>query len=71
MATVGTRSEPYDETLYSYLVGCCPISDIFGKGEPILAKRKLSPISVLPCQKNQISGKQLTKQLFYYSHPEC
>ena len=32
-------------TIYSYLVGCCPISDLFGKGEPILgggggAKRK-------------------------------
>ena len=35
------------------------------------AKRKLSPISVLPCQINQISGKQLTKQLFCYSRPEC
>ena len=28
-------------------------------------------LSVLPCQINQISGKQLTKQLFYYSRPEC
>ena len=34
------------------------------------AKRKLGPISVLPCQINQISGKQLIKQLFYYSRPE-
>ena len=25
-------------TLYSYLVGCCPISDLFGKGEPILGE---------------------------------
>ena len=24
--------------LYSYLVGCCPISDLFGKGEPILGE---------------------------------
>ena len=56
--------------LYSYLVGCCPLSDLFGNGEPILGKRKLSPISVLSCQINQISGKQLTKQPFYYSRPE-
>ena len=35
------------------------------------AKRKLSPISVFPRQINQILGKQLTKQLFYYSRPEC
>ena len=25
-------------TLYSYLVGCCPISDLFGKGEPMLGE---------------------------------
>ena len=53
--------------IYSYLVGCCVISDLFGKGESIM----LRPISVPPYQINQTSGKQLTKQLFYYSCPEC
>ena len=24
--------------IYSYLVGCCPISDLFGKGRPILGE---------------------------------
>ena len=24
--------------LYSYLVGCCPIPDLFGKAEPILGE---------------------------------
>ena len=42
------------DILYSYLAGCCPISDFIGSPLPI----------------NQISGKQLTKQLFYYSRPE-
>ena len=26
------------QILYSYLVGCCQISDLFGKGEPILGE---------------------------------
>ena len=42
------------DILYSYLGGCCPISDFSGS----------------PLPNNQISGKQLTKQLFYYSRPE-
>ena len=29
--------------LYSYLVGYCPISDLFGKGEPILGDAYASP----------------------------
>ena len=27
-----------EKILYSYLVGCCLISDLFGKGEPILGE---------------------------------
>ena len=36
------------EMLYSYLVGCCPISDLFGKGETILGKADPSIGSPLP-----------------------
>ena len=54
------------DLLYSYLVGCCPISDLFGKESRYYAE----PNICLLCQINHISDKQLTKQLFYYSCPE-
>ena len=47
-------------TIYSYLIDYCSISVIFDKEKSGLGKRK----------SNQISDEQLTKQLFYHSHPE-
>ena len=47
-----------------------PYPIYFARESRYWVKRKLSPISVLACQINQISGKQLTKQPFYYSRPE-
>ena len=32
--------------IYSYLVSCCPRSDLFGKESRYWAKRRLNPISV-------------------------
>ena len=54
------------------------ISDLFGspavryliylaRESRYWAKRKLSPISIFPCQMNQMSGKQLSKPLLYFS----
>ena len=56
-----TSGKSNGKLLYSYLVGCCPLSDLLGIGEPILAKRKLSPLTTSSCQINQISDKQPTK----------
>ena len=55
---------------YSYLVGGCSISDLFGKGEKTSGEGEAEPNIGSPLQVNQISGKQLTNQLFYYSCPE-
>ena len=41
------------------------MSDLFGEGNRYWAKRKLSLIPAFPCQINQISGKQSTKQVFF------
>ena len=37
--TFKSRLEPItDSIIYRYLVGCCPITDLFGKEEPILGE---------------------------------
>ena len=42
----------------SYLVSCCPISP-----------HELSLMLAFRCKINKLLGKQLTKELFYYSRP--
>ena len=39
------HSQPLSQKsiIYSYLVSCCPISDLFGKGEPILGEVQAEP----------------------------
>ena len=46
--------------LFSCLVSCCPISDLFWRRKTV-AKHNLSLISAFPCQINQISGKHSTE----------
>ena len=64
-------SSQRNTTLYSYLVGYCPISDLFGKEEPILSEAYAEPniSSPLPHKSDIGQAAYQTTVLLFLSLP--
>ena len=48
LITIRHQWQHKEKIIYSYLVGCCSISDLFGKGEQILGEAEHNIGSPLP-----------------------